>query len=146
MSAVKQRSGQRTSCWARSEHARQGTSHSPLFCCSTFQAIWKLRSATLGGSRSGADNMDAMSDTSFHTHSLGSKSTSSSGFLPGLGGCIVPFHPVRAVTVAKRREYEPIQTYTLYTKLVFQWCGVSHDLSIYYKMAIQCSSYGVETC
>ena len=105
MSAVKQRSGQRTSCWARCEHARQGTSHSPLFCCSTFQAIWKLRSATLGGSRSGADNMDAMSDTSFHTHSLGSKSTSSSGFLPGLGGCIVPFHPVRAVTVAKRREY-----------------------------------------
>ena len=77
---------------------------------------------------------------------LAPKSTSSSGFLPGLGGCIVPFHPARAVTVAKRREYEPIQTYTLYTKLVFQWCGVSHDLSIYYKMAIQCSSYGVETC
>ena len=61
-------------------------------------------SHVVGGSRSGADNMDAMSDTSFHTHSLGSKSTSSSGFLPGLGGCIVPFHPVRAVTVAKRRE------------------------------------------
>ena len=72
----------------------------------------------VGGSRSGADNMDAMSDTSFHTHSLGSKSTSSSGFLPGLGGCIVPFHPVRAVTVAKRREYrKPIKTLQAKKKL-----------------------------
>ena len=26
------------------------------------------------------------------------------GLPSGLGGCIVPFHPVRAVTVAKRRE------------------------------------------
>ena len=41
-----------------------------------------------------------------YAHSLGSKSTSTSDFLLGLAGCIVLSPPVRAVTVAKRREYK----------------------------------------